>query len=89
MIANKSLSRLMAHVTPGRLLSLGFVLVALTGAHDGWLPFARLVTVAPMLSIRMVTWPAGASGLGTWTAGLLGAACGMGVETWTRRKRSS
>lgn len=37
--------------------------VALTGAHDGWLPFARLVTVAPMLSIRMVTWPAGASGL--------------------------
>ncbi|PZU18523.1 MAG: flagellar protein [Shinella sp.] len=33
MIANKSLSRLMAHVTPGRLLSLGFVLVALTGAQ--------------------------------------------------------
>ena len=32
---------------------------------------------------------AGASGLGTLTAGLLGAACGMGVETWTRRKRSS
>lgn len=32
---------------------------------------------------------AGASGLGTLAAGLLGAACGMGVETWTRRKRSS
>ncbi len=37
--------------------------VALTGALDGWLPFSRIVTVAPMLSIRMVTWPAGASAL--------------------------
>ena len=33
MIASKSLSRLTAHITPGRLLSLGFVLVALTGAQ--------------------------------------------------------
>ncbi|KQP52914.1 alpha/beta fold hydrolase [Methylobacterium sp. Leaf106] len=32
--------------------------VALTGAMDGWLPFARLVTVAPMLSIRMIRFPA-------------------------------
>ncbi|SFL25994.1 alpha/beta fold hydrolase [Methylorubrum salsuginis] len=35
--------------------------VALTGAAEGWLPFRRLVTVAPMLGIRMVRWPAGAS----------------------------
>ncbi|MEE7457751.1 alpha/beta hydrolase [Methylorubrum populi] len=35
--------------------------VALTGAAEGWLPFRRLVTVAPMLAIRMVRWPAGAS----------------------------
>lgn len=35
--------------------------VALTGAAEGWLPFSRLVTVAPMLAIRMVRWPAGAS----------------------------
>jgi len=31
--------------------------IALTGAAQGWLPFARLVTVAPMLGIRMVRWP--------------------------------
>lgn len=31
----------------------------------------------------------GASGLGTLASGLLGAACGMGVETWTARRRSS
>ncbi len=31
----------------------------------------------------------GASGIGTLGAGLAGAACGMGVEAWTRRKRSS
>jgi lysophospholipase len=35
--------------------------VALTGALDGWLPFRRLVTVAPMLAIRMVRFPTGAS----------------------------
>ena len=35
--------------------------VALTGALDGWLPFRRLVTVAPMLSIRMIRFPAAAS----------------------------
>lgn len=35
--------------------------VALTGALEGWLPFSRIVTVAPMLSIRMVKWPAFAS----------------------------
>lgn len=35
--------------------------VALIGALDGWLPFRRLVTVAPMLSVRMVRWPAGAA----------------------------
>ena len=35
--------------------------IALTGALDGWLPFKRLVTVAPMLSIRMVRFPAAAS----------------------------
>ncbi len=35
--------------------------VALTGAAEGWLPFRRLVAVAPMLAIRMVRWPAGAS----------------------------
>ncbi|GJD34322.1 alpha/beta fold hydrolase [Methylobacterium aerolatum] len=35
--------------------------VALTGAIDGWLPFQRLVTVAPMLSIRMIRFPAAAS----------------------------
>jgi lysophospholipase len=39
--------------------------VALTGAHDGWLPFRRVVMVAPMLSIRMVRWPAGAALLAT------------------------
>jgi lysophospholipase len=37
--------------------------VALTGAAEGWLPFRRLVTIAPMLAIRMVRWPAGASAL--------------------------
>ncbi len=35
--------------------------IALTGALDGWLPFQRLVTVAPMLSIRMIRFPAAAS----------------------------
>ena len=35
--------------------------VALTGAVQGWLPFTRLVTIAPMLSIRMVRRPAIAS----------------------------
>lgn len=35
--------------------------VALTGSAEGWLPFQRLVTVAPMLSIRMVRWPAAVS----------------------------
>ncbi|MGU3537021.1 alpha/beta fold hydrolase [Methylobacterium sp. A54F] len=35
--------------------------IAFTGALDGWLPFSRIVTVAPMLSIRMVDWPAAAS----------------------------
>jgi lysophospholipase len=35
--------------------------VALTLAAEGRLPFRRLVTVAPMLAIRMVRWPAGAS----------------------------
>lgn len=37
--------------------------VALTCALDGFSPFRRLVTAAPMLSIRMVAWPAGASAL--------------------------
>ncbi|KAB1074691.1 alpha/beta fold hydrolase [Methylobacterium planeticum] len=37
--------------------------VAFTGALEGWLPFERLVTVAPMLSIRMVRWPAAVSAL--------------------------
>ena len=32
--------------------------IAITGALDGWLPFERLVSVAPMLSIRMVDNPA-------------------------------
>jgi lysophospholipase len=35
--------------------------IALAGASEGWLPFERLVTVAPMLSIRMVRFPAAAS----------------------------
>ncbi|MFD0935498.1 alpha/beta hydrolase, partial [Methylobacterium trifolii] len=35
--------------------------VALIGALEGWLPFRRIVTVAPMLSIRMVKWPGLAS----------------------------
>lgn len=35
--------------------------VALTGALEGWLPFERVVAIAPMLSIRMIRWPAGAS----------------------------
>lgn len=37
--------------------------VALTCALDGWTPFRRLVTLAPMLAIAMVAWPAGASAL--------------------------
>lgn len=44
--------------------------VALTGALEGWLPFSRIVTVAPMLSIRMVRWPALASGLARALHGL-------------------
>lgn len=40
--------------------SMGGV-VALTGALQGWLPFARLVSLAPMLSIRMIKYPLGAS----------------------------
>ncbi|WP_336485245.1 alpha/beta hydrolase [Methylobacterium nigriterrae] len=35
--------------------------VAFTGALEGWLPFRRIVTVAPMLSIRMVKWPTAVS----------------------------
>jgi lysophospholipase len=35
--------------------------VAFTGALEGWLPFERLVCVAPMLSIRMVKYPLAAS----------------------------
>lgn len=35
--------------------------IAFTAALEGWLPFRRLVAIAPMLSIRMVAWPAGAS----------------------------
>lgn len=35
--------------------------IALTGALEGWLPFRRLVAIAPMLSIRMIAWPLGAS----------------------------
>ena len=31
--------------------------VALTGAIEGWLPFARLVALAPMVSIRMIRNP--------------------------------
>ena len=31
--------------------------VALTGAIAGWLPFSRIVTVAPMLGLTMVRWP--------------------------------
>lgn len=37
--------------------------VAFTGAAEGWLPFGRIVTVAPMLSIRMVAYPGAASAL--------------------------
>ena len=32
--------------------------VAFTGALEGWLPFDRIVAMAPMLSIRMIRWPA-------------------------------
>ncbi|MBX9930431.1 MAG: alpha/beta hydrolase [Methylobacterium sp.] len=35
--------------------------VALTGAIDGWLPFERMVMVAPMLGIKMVRWPRASS----------------------------
>jgi len=35
--------------------------VAFAAAADGRLPFARLVTVAPMLALRMVRWPMAAS----------------------------
>ncbi len=35
--------------------------IAFTGALEGWLPFERLVTVAPMLAIRMVKYPLAAS----------------------------
>lgn len=31
--------------------------IALTGAYEGWLPFRRIVTVAPMLGLRMVRRP--------------------------------
>ena len=48
---------LMPHPHMGLAHSMGGA-VALTGAMDGWLPFARLVTVAPMLSIRMIRFPA-------------------------------
>ncbi|WP_430910905.1 alpha/beta fold hydrolase [Methylobacterium sp. sgz302541] len=44
--------------------------VALAGALDGWLPFSRLVIVAPMLSIRMVRWPAVVSVLARLLHGL-------------------
>jgi len=37
--------------------------VVLTGALEGWQPFERIVTLAPMLSIRMVRWPSVVSGL--------------------------
>lgn len=35
--------------------------IALIGAAEGWLPFRRIVAVAPMLSIRMIRWPAAAA----------------------------
>ncbi|WP_284317253.1 alpha/beta fold hydrolase, partial [Methylobacterium gnaphalii] len=35
--------------------------IAFTGALEGWLPFRRLVTVAPMLGLRMVRYPLAAS----------------------------
>lgn len=35
--------------------------IALQGALEGWLPVKRLVAIAPMLSIRMISWPGGAS----------------------------
>ncbi len=35
--------------------------LALEAAAEGRLPFERLVAIAPMLSIRMIAWPAGAS----------------------------
>lgn len=59
-IEDTILNPLMPHPHLGLAHSMGGA-VALTGALDGWLPFRRLVTVAPMLSIRMVRWPAGAA----------------------------
>ncbi|SFG96688.1 alpha/beta fold hydrolase [Methylobacterium gossipiicola] len=35
--------------------------VAFAAAAEGRLPFVRIVTVAPMLALRMVRWPSGAS----------------------------
>jgi lysophospholipase len=35
--------------------------VAFAAAAEGRLPFGRIVTVAPMLALRMVRWPVGAS----------------------------
>lgn len=35
--------------------------IALTGAIDGWLPFQRVVTVAPMLGLTIVRWPRASS----------------------------
>lgn len=44
--------------------------VAFAAAAEGKLPFARIVTVAPMLALRMVRWPVGASLLARTLHGL-------------------
>jgi lysophospholipase len=44
--------------------------VCLTAAHEGWLPFSRLVTIAPMLAIAMIRAPRAAGRLAVVLEGL-------------------
>ncbi|WP_428563154.1 MAG: AzlC family ABC transporter permease [Solidesulfovibrio sp. DCME] len=73
----------------GRTLALDFALpgmflALLAGQLKSRSQVAAAVAGA---AFSLLAKSAGASGLGTLAAGLGGAACGMGVETWTARKR--
>lgn len=49
---------------------------------------SRVAAAVAGAAFSLAAKTAGASGFGTLAAGLCGAACGMGVEKWTARKRS-
>ena len=64
----------------------GMFLALLAGQLKGCSHVAAAVTGA---GLSLVAATRGASGLATLGAGLVGAACGMGVEAWTQRNKRS